>query len=369
MDSLVLSTGQEIPWAPGIHFGYPEDRYHQVSALGSTSLKELVLDPVEYQHQRLHGGEKRETFALKWGSAIHCRALEGRESLKERFPIAPDLADYPKALVTVEHLRAYANENGLKVLGTKKKDDYIRAVREFDADVMIWDEFVAKFAADNAGKTILPKDAIAHIERAAQWMQRDRYLSPVMEDGTFTAGASEVSIFYEDNGVRLKARLDHLLSHAVVDLKSFRPFFAEPVRPAAMKAVARMRYDLQSAAYMRALKAAAKLYAEGKVFNCPYKPDFLESVFAALKIAESTPRHPDALKWIWVLIKASGAPQPIVAEFDLSSMIFKTAAMQIEDAIKHYRNNVDRFGLDQDWVPENPSQHWGDQDFPAYLFQ
>jgi hypothetical protein len=364
----LMIAAEAIPFVPGIHFGYPEDRYHQISALGSTSLKELVLDPVEYQHQRLHGGEKRETFALKWGSAIHCRALEGRESLKERFPVGPALADYPKALVTVDHVRSHCKLLGVKADGTKK-EDYIRAIRTFDDDVVIWDEVLAKFEAESVGKTIIPRDALEHIERAAQWMQRDRYLGPVMEDGTFTAGASEVSIFYEDNGVRLKARLDHLLSHAVVDLKSFRPFFAEPVRPAAMKAVARMRYDLQAAAYVRALKAAAKLYAEGKVFNCPYDPEFLASVFAALKVAEATPRHNDALKWIWVLIKASGAPQPIVAEFDLSSMIFKTATMQIEDAIKNYRRNIERFGLDQDWVPENPSEIWGDTDFPAYLFQ
>lgn len=369
MNAIVTIPDSEIiRHAPGIYFGEPEDQYHKDDALGSTSLKELVLDPVEYQHQRLHGGEKRETFALKWGSAIHCRTLEGRASMAERFPISPAVTDYEKPLITVDHLRAHCKLLGVKASGTKK-EDYIRAVRDFDQDVVIWDEIMAKFEADNVGRTIIPREALEHIERAAQWMQRDKRLGPVMEDGTFTAGASEVSIFYEESGVRLKARLDHLLSHAVADLKSFRPFFAERVRPAAMKAVARMRYDLQAAAYIRALKAAAKLYADGKVFNCPYPPEFLASVFQALEIAEQDPRHDDALKWIWVLIKASGAPQPIVAQFDLGSMIFKTAAMEIDDAINNYRKYVAKFGLDQDWVPDNAAELWGDQDFPAYLFQ
>jgi hypothetical protein len=189
-----------------------------------------------------------------------------------------------------------------------------------------------------------------------------------MEDGTFTAGSSEVSIFYEDNGVRLKARIDHLLSHAVVDLKSFRPIMAERVKPAAKRAIYRMRYDLQAAAYIRALKFAAKLFAAGQVFNCSYDPAFLNAVFRALDISEKQPRHEDALKWIWVMIKASGAPQPIVAQFDVGSMIFRQAQTDIEDAINTYRTNIAKHGIDKDWTPENPVEIWGDTDFPTFAF-
>jgi hypothetical protein len=363
MNALVTAPIDAAPvqFEPGIHFRVPEDDYHRDTSLGSTSLKELVLDPIEYQHERLHGAERKETFALKWGAAIHCRTLEGRLSLAQRFPIAPAITDYEdRVLDTVEHLRSHCKLIGVKPAGTKKSD-YIAAIREFDPEVLIWDEIVARFEAENVGKTIIPRDALEHIERAAQWMQRDRKLAPVMEDGTFTAGASEVSIFYVDNGVRLKARLDHLLAHAVIDLKSFRPIMAERLIPAAKKSVSRMRYDVQAAAYIRALRAAALLYAEGKVFNNPYGAEFLDTVFKTLAA--------DEMKWIWVLIKASGAPQPVVAEFDMRSMIFKTAAMEVDDAIKKYGEHLAEFGLDQDWVPDNPAEVWGDTDFPAYSFQ
>jgi hypothetical protein len=361
MNALVIEPTEAdlVEFEPGIHFGVPEDRYHKDKSLGSTKLKELVLDPIEYQHTQLHGGEKRETFALKWGSAIHCRALEGRSSLKERFPIQPALSDYEGALVSMEHLKSHCKKLGLTA--GKTKEEAISKIRDFDTEVPIWDEILAKFNRENAGKTVLPRDAIAHIERAAQWMQRDRLLAPVMEDGTLTAGASEVSIFYVENGVRLKARIDHLLAHAVVDLKSFRPMFSERVKPAAKKAVSRMRYDLQAAAYIRALKAAAKLYAEGKVFNCTYDPEFLAEVFKSVNAGE--------MKWIWVLIKASGAPQPVVSAFDMNSMIFKQAAVDIDDAINNYRSYVERFGLDQDWIPESVAEVWGDTDFPSFAFQ
>jgi hypothetical protein len=368
MNALVSApkSNDIVRFEPGIYFGVPEGKYHEDQSLGSTSLKELVIDPVEYQHERLYPGVEKETMALKWGHAIHCRALEGRLSLAERFAIAPAVTDYKDALVTMDHLRSHCRLIGVKP--GKKKEEAIAAIREFDKDVLIWDEIVAKFEADNAGRTIIPRDAIDHIEMAVRWMQRERKLAPVMKDGTFVAGASEVSIFYMENGVRLKARIDHLLSHAIIDLKSFRPFFKERAIEAAKKAVSRMRYDLQAGAYIKALRAAAKLYAEGRVFNNPYPEEFLDTVFQALAVAENDAHSDDALKWVWVMIKASGAPQPVVGEFDLSSMIFKTAVADVENAIVTYRGLVEKFGPDQEWEPDLPAQKWGDTDWSPYAF-
>ena len=361
MNALVSAptNSTAIRFEPGIYFGVPDASYFADESLGSTAQKELVLDPIEFQHARLYPGEEKESMALKWGHAIHCRALEGRLSLAERFAIAPAVTDYKGALVTMDDLRRHCKLLSLKP--GKTKADAVTAIREFDKEAVIWDEVVAKFEADNVGRTIVPRGALDQIEMAVRWMQRDRLLSPVMQDGTFVAGASEVSIFYVENGVRLKARIDHLLAHAVVDLKSFRPFFKERVRTAAKKAVTRMRYDLQAASYIKALKAAAKLYAEGRVFGNPFQKEFLDEVFRSLAAGET--------KWIWVLIKASGAPQPVVAEFDMRSMIFKTAAMEIDDAINAYRYLTDKFGPDQEWVPDAPAEVWGDTDFPSYSFQ
>lgn len=365
--NAVISTDNAsgaITHADGIHFGLPDEEYHADPALGSTSLKELVIDPIEYQHARLHGGERRETYALKWGSAIHCRVLEGRASLERRFAFLPEQGDFEGLLVTMDDLKRHCKQLGLKP-GTRK-DEAIAAIRDFDAEVPIWDEIVAKFGAENRGKEQLPHSAATEIERAAMWMQRDRLLGPVMEDGTLTAGASEVSIFYTENGVRLKARIDHLLSHAAIDLKSFRPMFSEHILSAARKAVARMRYDTQAAAYLRALKKAASLYSKGHVFTNgalgnPYSPAFLDEVFRSI--------NDDSFKWIWVLIKGAGAPQPVVAEFEMKSLIFKNAAVDIEDAIAAYRRNAERFGLGEEWIPDSVAQKWGDGDFPPFAFQ
>ncbi|WP_027578424.1 PD-(D/E)XK nuclease-like domain-containing protein [Bradyrhizobium sp. Ai1a-2] len=368
MNALVSAprSNNTVRHEDGIYFGLGETAYHADEALGSTSIKELVLDPIEYQYDRLYPGNEKETMALKWGHAIHCRALEGRLSLAERFAIAPAVTDYVGALVTMDDLRRHCKLIGVKP--GKKKEEAIAAIREFDKDVLIWDEIIAKFEAENVGRTIIPRGALDHIEMAVRWMQRERKLAPVMQDGTFVAGASEVSIFYTENGVRLKARIDHLLSHAVIDLKSFRPIFKVRAIDAAKKAVSLMRYDLQTGSYIKALRAAAKLYAEGRVFNNPYPKEFLDAVFQALAITETDPDSDDAMKWVWVMIKASGAPQPVVGEFDLSSMIFKTAVADVESAIVTYRELVEKFGPDQEWVPDLPAQKWGDTDWSPYSF-
>ncbi|MHC2503797.1 hypothetical protein ACVI8K_010774 [Bradyrhizobium barranii subsp. barranii] len=368
MNALVSAprSNDTVRHEDGIYFGLSEVVYHADKALGSSSLKELVLDPVEYQDDQLNPGEEKESMALKWGHAIHCRALEGRLSLAERFAIAPEVADYKGALVTMSDLQRHCKTIGIKP-GTKK-EEAIANIRAVDKEAVIWDEIVAKFAADNVGKEILPRTALNQIEKAVRWMQRSKKIAPVMKDGTFVAGASEVSIFYTENGVRLKARIDHLLSHAVVDLKSFRPFYRENLIEAAKKAVSRMRYDLQAGAYIKALRAAARLFAEGKVFNCTYRPEFLEEVFKALALAEKQPGSDDAMKWVWVMIKANGAPQSVVGEFDLTSMIFRQAVVDVERAIGEYRQFMETFGPDAEWVREVPAQLWGDTDFSPYAF-
>ncbi len=359
MTDIITVAEPARQFEPGIYFGLSDTEYHADESLGSSKQKELVLDPIEYQYARLHGGEKPETFALKWGSGIHCRVLEGRASFAERFPVGPRIEDFPGVLVTMDHLRAHCKEIGVKP--GKTKEEAIAAIRDFDEKVPIWDEIKGKFEAENVGKTIIPADAIAHIERAARWMQRDPELAPVMEDGTFTAGASEVSIFYTDKGIRLKARIDHLLASAVIDLKSFRTIMAEAVKPAAKRAISRMRYDLQAASYMKALRAASILFKEGRVFNNLYDAEFLETVFATVDAGK--------MDWIWVLIKASGAPQSVVAKFETESNIFKEAAVEIDDAIETYRSMVDKFGVDSDWIPESTVESWGDTDFPPWAFQ
>jgi hypothetical protein len=340
----------------GIHFGLPAKAYHADDALGSTSLKALAIDATEFQYERLHGEEK-DTAALTWGSALHARVLEGEDVFQKEFMVAPAKEDFPGALVTMADLRAHAQKMDISKLG-RSKEDAVKAIRQFDGDVQIWDEIEEKFLESVGEKVVVTKKIVAEIEKAAKWMQADATIGPTMSDGTFAVGASEVSIFYEYEGIRLKARLDRLFPHAIVDVKSFRTMMRDRVTTGAMKAVARERYDLQAAAYIRAFEAARGLFKAGHVFGATERDmDLLKAAFAK-----------ESVKWIWVFVKNCGAPQPLVRELALDSFIFRGAGSEIERAIVAYKQLTEEFGADNDWSPRHEPEVWGDTDFPSWAF-
>ena len=339
----------------GIYFNLPAAEYHADKALGSTSIKAIALDPVDWQYDRRHPVE-RESLPLIWGSGLHARALEGAEAFKRQFCVAPDEKDYPRALKTMDDMRTHARAIGVK--GGRTKAEVAALIRQHDPDAVIWDDIIDEFNRLHAGQTIISPKVCAEIEQAAQWMQADQMLSHIMEDGTMTAGCSEVSIFITIDGVRLKCRLDHLLPHAIIDLKSFRVQRMDRLERAALRALARERYDLQAADYFNLFHSSKPLFESGKVFGADDK---------AMEILKRAYAQKD-LKWIWVLVKNSGAPQPLVRELETKSFLFGTAREEVNRAIDSYRKMRDKFGEDRDWVPEHPCEILDDTSFPGWAF-
>lgn len=339
---------------PGIYFGLPASDYHADKSLGSSSIKALAIDPHEFAFDRLYG-EDIDTEALRWGSALHARILEGRDVLNAQFCHAFDRSLVSGALDTVADLKAWLDERGVTGLSGKKKDDLIAAVRQIDPDQPIAAVIKAQWDAENEGKVMLPPKRWAQIETAAKWLQRDPLLSAVMTDGTFNAGAPEVSIFYEDRGVRLKARFDRLLRHAIVDVKSFAPWFSGNLEGAAIKVIERMRYDIQAAAYVRTWHRAKRLYLDGRVFGEQPFPTFLEECFDREEPA-----------WIWIFVKSKGAPQPLVVDWQ-AKFAMGAAMEKVERAIDDYIRLRAEFGEDSEWPPMRPALTVTDSDLPSWF--
>lgn len=356
-NEMTEETESPIIHEPGIYFGLDADtEYHPDPALGSSSIKAYATDPYEAQFDRIYG-EDLDTEALRFGSAIHARILEGRDVLHSQFCHEFDKSLVRGALDTNAELTEWLKERGVKGLSGKKKDDLIAAVREIDPDQPIAAIIKAKWDAENEGKVMLPPKRWAQIETAARWLQRDPLLSAVMTDGTFNAGAPEVSVFYEDRGVRLKARFDRLLRHAIVDLKSFAPWFSGNLEGAAIKVIERMRYDIQAAAYVRAWHKAKELWMEGRVYGQEPFEGFLEQCFDR-----------DEPNWVWVFVKSKGAPQPLVVDWK-AKFAMRSAMDRVEKAITDYISLRDEFGEECEWPPMRPSLTVEDTDLPQWFGQ
>lgn len=339
---------------PGIYFDLDATEYHRDDALGSSSIKEYAADVYEAQFNRLYR-EEQDTDALRFGSALHARILEGRESLNTQFCHEFDKSLVKDALDTVADMKSWLEAKGIKGLSGKKKDDLIAAVREIDPNQPIAAVIKAQWDAENEGKTMLTPKRWAQIETAARWLQRDPLLSAVMTDGTFNAGAPEVSVFYEDRGVRLKARFDRLLRHAIIDVKSFAPWFSGNLEGAAIKVIERMRYDIQAADYVRAWHRGKELFLEGRVFGKQPYPTFLEECFDR-----------DEPSWIWIMVKSKGAPQPLVVDWK-AKFAMRAAMDKVEQAISDYIRLRDEYGEDNEWPPMRPALTVDDTSLPSWF--
>ena len=347
---------EPIIHSPGIYFNLSDDLYHADPALGSSSIKALSVDAYEYQFDRLYG-EDKDTDALIFGSALHARILEGRAAFEAKFCSEFDKSTVAGALDTVAELKTFLEQYGQTGLSAKRKDDLIKLVQQIDPHQPIADVIKAEWAARSEGKIALKPKRWAQVETAARWVQRDPLLSAVMEDGTFSHGAPEVSIFYEENGVRLKARFDRLLRHAIVDLKSFAPRGTGRIEDLALKAIQTMRYHIQSADYIRAWHRAKELFAAGQVFG--------EAPFASF-LAECFDREEPA--WIWIMVKSVGAPQPLVIDWQ-ATFVKSRAAEQVEEAIATYARLRDEHGDDAEWPPMRPAVTVTDSDLPPWFGQ
>ncbi|MGH0004494.1 hypothetical protein ACQU0X_30890 [Pseudovibrio ascidiaceicola] len=346
-----LKPGDPVPL--GIYFGLPEDVYHaDPDAKGSTTIKEVHVNAADHQYDKLKGTKHVDAFDL--GSALHARILEGKDALTERFSQDFDASKYPKALVSTRDLTDFLKEHDQKGLSGKKKDDLIKWVLEVDPDAQILDILKKEFLDENEGKIFISKADWELVETAAQMLQEDRDLGPVMEDGAFVKGAPEVSMFYMDGDIKRKLRVDRLLRHALVDLKSFSPQTSGNMVRLVRHAIFKRFYEIQAADYLRSYGLIKDLFNAGEVEVFGEQPydTFLEECFAS----DEEPT------WIWVFVKTKSCPQPLIVNWTGQQRIADHKQMVVE-AMESYRFFVSEYGEDALWHPQHPAMDLGDDDY------
>lgn len=337
-----LKPGDPIPL--GIYFGLDEDTYHKdPDAVGSSPIKEIHVNVADHQYDKIVGKDEVKEFDL--GSALHARILEGRTALNARFAQAFDPELYPDAMETVADLTQFLEEHDQRGMKGKRKADLIRWVLEIDENAQILDLIAKDYLEQHQGKTLIKKRDWILIETAAQMLQKDHLLGSVMEDGTFINGAPEVSIFYMDGDIKRKLRIDQLMRHALVDLKSFSPQRTGPMVTVVKHAITKMYHEIQAADYLRSFKLVRELYLAGEieVFGEPPYETFLDECF----------EHEEH-DWIWVFVKTKSCPQPLVVNWT-GEQRRTVNTQRVVEALDRYRFYMSEYGPDEIWHPQNPA--------------
>lgn len=300
------------PFAPGVYFGLDEATYHADPALGSTSMKKLAESPPDFWFDSPHNPMREEdddTPARLFGRAVHKFVLEGREAFERGY--AP--ADYPGNVKAGKEERERITAQGKQPI---KRDDWNRIMM--------------------AGTIIRSNPSIST---------------------AFAGGQPEVSVFWERDGIRRKARFDYLKPRAVVDLKSNANTMQTDFVTSCRKSIASYRYDVQAAHYFEARAQVGALAGDGAVIG-DHDSEWLRKVSATTEWA-----------FVWIFYQSKGAPLTWGTTVSPGNGILDLARATLARSEENYKAFVDRFGLDQPWVIEEPLTELDINDLPAWAFR
>ena len=300
------------PFAPGIYFGLDEAVYHADPAIGSTGMKKLADNPPDYWFYSPHNQmreEAEDTSARLFGRAIHKFVLEGREAFETNY--AP--TDHKGNVKAGKEERQLIEELGKTAIG---RDDWNRIMM--------------------AGTIIRSNPSIST---------------------AFAGGQPEVSVFWERDGIRRKARFDYLKPRAVVDLKSNANTMNDDFVTSCRKSIASYRYDVQAAHYFEARAQVCALVTGGAVFG-NYDTEWLHKVAATNEWA-----------FVWIFYQSKGAPLTWGTTISPGNGILDLARATLAKSEDNYRTFVDRFGLDQPWVISEPLDELDVNDLPAWMYR
>jgi hypothetical protein len=348
-----VEKNPDIIHAPGIYLGMDEQEYHADCALGSTDIRKLAQSPWTWQRDRLRPTTERVTDHMKWGAALHAYVLEGVDRFEQLYAIKPKPDDFDGALVTVEDLKAWLGERDQPVKSLRKAQ-LIEAVEQFLDRPVIFDRVLEEFwnTPRVEPEYAITQQQYVEIQDTVWMMQRHSVLSAIMNAGSLTGGAAEVSIFYEHKGWRRKARFDYALppvgdrSYSMLcDLKSFANFRGADTEASALDTIYRMGYDLQAVDYLNGFKAARSLVSQGCVYGEQPFPGYVDSLFGS-----------DEVWWVWLMIQKDAGFTPTVCFFDPDGdwyerdLHFQGVHRSLETAIENLSRYSDEFGFDGLWT-------------------
>jgi len=398
-DFLEQETALEMPrlegTAPepalGIHFGMPDEVYHALPCLSNSGLRALLASPTLFWDKSWlnpdREQEDREHQIV--GRAYHAMILEGPRAYRERFAVAPDPADYPKALRSADEIK-----DAIKKLDHKpvtrvddpdrpgetraaRKEDHVAQLVALDRSAVVWDDIVARAQREAGGRAFLSADDDRRIRIAARMISQDPQLVKA-----FRGGFPEVTLIWRDprQGVLMKARTDYLKLKAVVDLKSFANKRELSVRATILRAIAENRYCLQPATYLQGVDEVRKLVRQFGAsavhfHNVSAPPEdaseeerrvYVEAISPALEFAFRWAQYTGPESWLWVFQQKGNAPVTRGLYHPLAGSVHSIAGSLVTEGVRKFRECVETYGTDPwldlaevDEIHESEIPTWG----------
>ena len=173
---------------------------------------------------------------------------------------------------------------------------------------------------------ILKPDAMREVRQDAATITVNPHLAKA-----FTGGVPEVSVFWVEDGMPLKARFDYLKPKTIVDLKRFANQRERPVDLAILLAIAEYRYDVQCRHYLSAYWHLWMAAQDGAVFgDCPLPKTWPDQIAI-----------PEDIAFTWVF---QGADAPVSKGRSLTadSPALNKATREIALAKRLYRDCLDQ---------------------------
>lgn len=314
-DNLTVRDGPVIH-APGVYFGLDEDVYHADPALGYTDIRTLSRDPTRYwwgSAMNPNRPRKKATEYLTRGSALHKLLFEGEEAFDRL---------YVRGAVHDDEMTPAE-----KAVATKAANKKAKAI----------------------GKTALSSDDYDRVVISHAMITRNPHLSRA-----FTGGMAEVSVFWVQDGVRCKGRIDYLKPRGVGDLKGLANQQGMWFPAACALEISRRRYDLQPGHYLTGREHLARYALDKDMVHGDVDPGWLG------KVARST-----SYAWQWVFFQMEGAPITHSYIVSPANPLMEAARIDAAKAISRYKEFLDRFGTDM-WVLMDEPPELYLTDLPAW---
>jgi hypothetical protein len=358
---------------PGIYLDLPMLDYVNDPAISGSGLKKLICSAPDFKWElpaaRNPFFKAPESDAKALGTLVHAAVLEGLDVFGGRYFVAPELDDDdPRVIRTADHAKNWLKDNSAKCTGLKAElFDRVREtaatmnLAEDEAPIFI-DEYIERIGAGRQQIKRRDHDYVAQVERFVRaWPEASALLSD---------GIPEISIFWTDDGVRKKARLDWLSRTAIVDIKKFgqAPMRGFDLATYLQREAVTYCYDIQAVHNTRAAAVLPMLLGGGGQVSATGEDARARIAKLETIVREFENVAPPAFHWLF--LRTPGPPQGLIMPFLADCDRWSHCEYEIDAALanlKAWRLTCgDELAPDKPWI-ECGVATWDDEALPEYL--